>query len=75
MFPIKMMYKSSVADKEHIVDVYAINILDDTLETFATCWMENSDCWLTVPIFMLSPIKPKKKKMLQEAKENNDDKA
>lgn len=55
--PIKMMYQGIPGEAPHEVDVYSFYTVEETLECYATCWVLDSEYWITVPIYMLYPIK------------------
>ena len=73
MTPIRMLYTSSLHDKSMLVDIYHFHQCDDTLDVLATGWLVEAQSWITVPVFMLTPIVENKKKTLNEAKEKKDD--
>lgn len=74
MTPIRMSYFDSIEDKEFMIDVYHFHQLEDTLDVLVTGWLVESECWITVPIFMITPIvKKQKKKALNESEKKHND--
>ena len=64
--PIRMYYQPSEHSEPRKIDVYHFHNINETLECFATGWLLDVDTWVTVPVYMLKPIKKKTKKILNE---------
>lgn len=59
--PIKMIMKESPVSAEREVIVFDFIHNTETLETYALCWVDDTEMWMTVPVYCVSPIQQKQK--------------
>ena len=59
--PIRMTYEEKEPTITTVdVDLYKIITDPETLECYGLCWVPSKEYWITVPMFMLTPIKENK---------------
>ena len=57
--PIRMIMRESPTTPEKEVVVFDFIHNGESLETYALCWVEEKELWMTVPVYCVSPIRQK----------------